>query len=61
MALRCPTCKKPVELSSPELPFCSERCRLIDLGRWSDEEYRIPVVSPGQGVAGVDRPDEEDE
>jgi endogenous inhibitor of DNA gyrase (YacG/DUF329 family) len=62
MALRCPTCKKPVDLSSPRIPFCSERCQLIDLGRWSDEEYRIPVVSPGQGVPGSPgSPDEEDE
>jgi endogenous inhibitor of DNA gyrase (YacG/DUF329 family) len=61
MALRCPTCKKPVELTSPEIPFCSERCRLIDLGRWSDEEYRIPAVSAGQGVPGAGPPDEEDE
>jgi endogenous inhibitor of DNA gyrase (YacG/DUF329 family) len=26
-------------------PFCSDRCRLIDIGRWHDEEYRIPVAS----------------
>jgi endogenous inhibitor of DNA gyrase (YacG/DUF329 family) len=28
--------------SSPSRPFCSERCRLIDLGQWSEEAYRIP-------------------
>ncbi len=40
----CPTCKKPV-VWSPESrwrPFCSERCRLIDLGEWLNEEKRIP-------------------
>lgn len=37
----CPTCKKPVALTEPHMPFCSERCRLIDLGMWADEEYRI--------------------
>ncbi|MCW5965291.1 MAG: DNA gyrase inhibitor YacG [Bryobacterales bacterium] len=37
----CPICKKPVALAAPELPFCSKRCQLIDLGMWSDEEYRI--------------------
>jgi uncharacterized protein len=37
----CPICRKPVVLSGPELPFCSKRCRLIDLGKWADEEYRI--------------------
>ena len=43
--LRCPICKKEVPLKSPEMPFCSERCRLIDLGKWADEEYRIPGPS----------------
>lgn len=41
--LPCPTCGKPVEwtASSPWRPFCSERCRLIDLGEWLGEEKRI--------------------
>jgi endogenous inhibitor of DNA gyrase (YacG/DUF329 family) len=40
----CPTCQKPVvwDPQSPWRPFCSERCRLIDLGEWLDEEKRIP-------------------
>lgn len=42
----CPTCKKPVELGALKFPFCSDRCRLIDLGRWADEEYRVPSSSP---------------
>ena len=40
----CPTCGQPVEWG-PESrfrPFCSERCRLIDLGEWFKEERRIP-------------------
>ena len=40
----CPTCGKPA-LWSPEnrwRPFCSERCKLIDLGEWFKEEHRIP-------------------
>jgi len=44
---RCPTCKTPVETEPgrrpADFPFCSERCRLVDLGRWLAEEYRIPV------------------
>lgn len=40
--IKCPVCRKEVPLDSPEMPFCSERCRLIDLGRWASEEYRIP-------------------
>lgn len=41
---RCPTCDILVETekSRPHLPFCSERCRLIDLGRWLNEEHALP-------------------
>ena len=39
---RCPTCKKLVLADNPEFPFCSERCRIIDLGNWASEKYRIP-------------------
>jgi len=52
MKLKCPTCKKVlVELGAPDFPFCSERCRLIDLGAWATEKYVIsspanPNVSP---------------
>jgi endogenous inhibitor of DNA gyrase (YacG/DUF329 family) len=39
----CPTCGKPAQWQdNPARPFCSERCKLIDLGRWVDEEYRVP-------------------
>jgi hypothetical protein len=42
--MRCPVCRREFDRSSsPVLPFCSERCRTIDLGRWLGEEYRIPV------------------
>ena len=41
----CPTCRKPVDWEyTSTRPFCSERCRIIDLGAWSSESYRIPVV-----------------
>lgn len=46
MTVKCPTCKKEVAFGAPDFPFCSERCRLLDIGRWADEEYRIPAVSP---------------
>lgn len=39
--LSCPICKKPVKRSDPEFPFCSQRCRTIDLGKWASGEYVI--------------------
>jgi len=39
--MKCPICKKPVETGDADFPFCSERCRLIDLGNWSAEKYVI--------------------
>jgi hypothetical protein len=46
--MKCPTCKKAVtEPAADEpmgpFPFCSDRCKTIDLGRWLDEKYQIPV------------------
>ena len=53
--MKCPTCKKvETKLDDPEFPFCSERCRLIDLGAWANEEYVIST--PAQP-----RPPEEEE
>lgn len=48
LSLRCPTCKKLVLRSDPEFPFCSERCRLIDLGKWASGGYVIstPITDP---------------
>ena len=44
--VKCPTCGKQVEYSGNEFrPFCSERCRLLDLGAWADEEYHLPAQS----------------
>jgi endogenous inhibitor of DNA gyrase (YacG/DUF329 family) len=40
-SLRCPTCRKIVLLAEPEFPFCSARCRLIDLGKWASGGYVI--------------------
>jgi endogenous inhibitor of DNA gyrase (YacG/DUF329 family) len=39
--LRCPICKKEVPFDAPEMPFCSKRCRMIDIGNWADERYVI--------------------
>jgi len=43
---RCPICSRPFQVAAledlPSFPFCSRRCRLIDLGRWADGSYVIP-------------------
>jgi len=38
----CPICKKSVKSGAPDFPFCSERCRTIDLGKWASGGYVIP-------------------
>jgi uncharacterized protein len=52
----CPICKKPVPETRPGerhfAPFCSERCKLIDLGRWLGEKYQIPVVDDDESHSG---------
>ncbi len=49
-SLRCPTCKKLVLRSDSEFPFCSERCRLIDLGKWASDGYVVstPIFDPDE-------------
>jgi endogenous inhibitor of DNA gyrase (YacG/DUF329 family) len=42
--MKCPICKKEVALDAPFHPFCSDRCRIIDLGNWASDKYVIPVV-----------------
>lgn len=54
--VKCPTCQTETEFSSanPWRPFCSERCKLIDLGEWANEEK----VIPGPNMAeDEDKPD----
>jgi endogenous inhibitor of DNA gyrase (YacG/DUF329 family) len=46
MARHCPICKKEVVLEgNPFRPFCSDRCKLLDLDNWLSERYRITVVA----------------
>lgn len=43
MQVKCPTCQRSIEWAdAPYRPFCSERCRLIDLGGWLSERNAIP-------------------
>ncbi|WP_165064529.1 DNA gyrase inhibitor YacG [Paludisphaera rhizosphaerae] len=52
---RCPICTKSFQVDRiddlPSFPFCSDRCRLVDLGRWIDGSYSIPD-SPARPVTG---------
>lgn len=48
---RCPVCDDPVDLEkTPAVPFCSERCRLVDMGRWLGESYGLPAVRRPDGA-----------
>ncbi len=57
MIVSCPTCDRPVEWSArlPWRPFCSERCKLIDLGAWASGQRAIPGES-----SVADEDDDED-
>jgi len=46
--LRCPTCGQLVQSKDEDFPFCSDRCRKIDLGKWASGVYKIssPVLDP---------------
>ena len=57
---RCPNCSKPSSLDSANAwrPFCSERCRLIDLGDWMDESNKIPSTDSAEFLENF--PDDEE-
>lgn len=62
MKINCPNCKKSIEWSAefPYRPFCSERCRLIDLGAWAEGAYAFPLEEPPEdGEIEGDSEDEE--
>jgi uncharacterized protein len=64
LSLRCPTCKSIVLRTDEQFPFCSDRCRLIDLGKWASGGYRIssPVLDPEllEEVEGRPQTDQDD-
>lgn len=59
MVVKCPICKKEVALDANEFPFCSERCRMIDLGNWASEEYRISEPAAPKERGGAKPEDDE--
>ncbi len=54
----CPTCRQPTlfEARNRWRPFCSARCRGLDLGAWASEDYRVPATPPVDGPASSDAP-----
>jgi len=61
--IKCPTCNKEIEYSEkyPHRPFCSERCKLIDLGEWASESHKIEGSSIYDDLLSGDMdPDRED-
>lgn len=48
LTVKCPQCGTPVkwEAASTWRPFCSQRCRQLDLGAWASEEYRVAADAP---------------
>jgi endogenous inhibitor of DNA gyrase (YacG/DUF329 family) len=56
--VKCPTCRREIDWStSPFRPFCSERCRLIDLGAWLSEKHAIPGDAPSETDHESENPD----
>jgi uncharacterized protein len=58
MTRLCPICRKPTDSEAhADFPFCSERCKLLDLGAWSSEKYRVsqPVFDESE-FEGTDQP-----
>jgi uncharacterized protein len=46
VTIKCAICKKEVAPDSPDFPFCSQRCRIIDLGNWASEKYKVSTPAP---------------
>ena len=59
--VRCPTCRAEVEWEGNAFrPFCSERCRLLDLGAWAEGRYRIPGQKILKGEEAEDEDDDDE-
>lgn len=56
--MKCPICQRPVRLQDAAAPFCSERCREVDLGNWAMEKY---VISTPAQTPDPARSDEDEE
>jgi len=60
--VKCPTCQRELDWeAAPFRPFCSERCRLIDLGAWLTEQRAIPGDSAPLETPVTERPRQDEE
>ena len=66
LRVRCPRCDREIAIDEAvplprDFPFCSERCRLVDLNRWFEEEYKIGrPLRPGESVPGTETRDDDE-
>jgi uncharacterized protein len=63
LKLHCPICKKAVNSTDTDFPFCSDRCRIIDLGKWASGGYVVssPASDGGEATEESIRSDSEEE
>jgi endogenous inhibitor of DNA gyrase (YacG/DUF329 family) len=61
LKLRCPICKKTVKSGDADFPFCSDRCRTVDLGKWASGAYVIPSVEDADEQIRESTPEDQDE
>ena len=60
LVVKCPTCRKETTWeNNPHRPFCSDRCKLIDLGAWTEERFKIPGDELDSQVDDQDDDDDE--
>lgn len=58
--MNCPTCSREVRYNgNPFRPFCSERCKLIDLGKWASEAFRVPTTETHGEETTIDAGDQD--
>jgi endogenous inhibitor of DNA gyrase (YacG/DUF329 family) len=55
--MKCPICNKAVKprAKNPSFPFCTQRCKTIDLGKWLNEEYRVPTEEADEDESESER------
>jgi uncharacterized protein len=57
MIMKCPRCGIEIDSAgNPFRPFCSERCKLVDLGNWLEGAYRLPTTDAAEDEAENQKP-----